>query len=275
MFIDFHTHQFPDNIAPKAMGALLSNMGMFGTNHTDGTLGGLKDSMKESGIDMAIIQPVVTKPSQFDHINQTAYEINQRETSVVSYGGIHPDCDDVYNKLKYIKSLGIRGIKMHPEYQGAFIDDKRYINIIGHAVELGLNVMLHAGGDWICPAGVYRCVPDRILNVLREIYGNKMPERRRIFLAHLGSFGMWHEVEEKLIDCPAVFDTSQTVGNIEHDHMIRIIRGHGAENIVFATDSPWNPHKLYVEDFNSLALTDEEKRLISHENALRLNDYFK
>ena len=39
---------------------------------------------------------------------------------------MHPDCDNVEEKLKYLKDNGVKGIKIHPDYQEAYIDDERY-----------------------------------------------------------------------------------------------------------------------------------------------------
>ena len=47
--IDFHTHTFPDKIAPRAIASLSSKSHT--RAFTDGTLKALKDSMKAAGID--------------------------------------------------------------------------------------------------------------------------------------------------------------------------------------------------------------------------------
>ncbi len=88
MIIDFHTHVFPDAIAQRTIAHLEDKGGM--KAHIEGTLTGLKCSMKRAGIDYSVVLPVVTKPSQFESVNRYAAEINGKE-GIFSFGGIHPD----------------------------------------------------------------------------------------------------------------------------------------------------------------------------------------
>ena len=60
MIIDFHTHIFPDKIAAGVISQLSSAGGI--TPHTDGTLAGLKKSMKDGGIDASVVLPVPDGP---------------------------------------------------------------------------------------------------------------------------------------------------------------------------------------------------------------------
>ena len=112
MTVDFHTHIFPDKIAKAA----ISKLAAVGDSvpFTDGTLAGLKKSMKEGGIDYSVILPVATSAHQFDSVNRFAAEINGKD-GIFSFGGIHPDNENVEEKLDYIKSLGLKGIKLHPD----------------------------------------------------------------------------------------------------------------------------------------------------------------
>ena len=129
MIIDFHTHIFPDAIAQKNIPFLEKRSGI--TAATDGTLNGLLHSMEQSGVDLSVIMPVVTKPSQFDSINVFAKNINeQSKGNVLSFGGIHPDCENYKEKLEYIKSLGLPGIKLHPDYQGVMMIKKQKFIIV-------------------------------------------------------------------------------------------------------------------------------------------------
>ncbi|HKL98568.1 MAG TPA: amidohydrolase family protein, partial [Mobilitalea sp.] len=142
MIIDFHAHIFPDRIAKKTI-EFLETKGHIKA-FTDGTLEGLKRSMKENNIDRSVVLPVVTRPEQFESVNTYAAEITGRE-GIISFGGIHPDTEDYKDKLLRIKELGLIGIKLHPDYQKTFIDDPKMIRIIDYATELGLIVIIHAG----------------------------------------------------------------------------------------------------------------------------------
>ena len=114
MIVDFHTHVFPEAIADKTISFLENKANSHA--HTRGTLEELKSSMKEAGIDYSVALSVVTKPSQFNTVNNYLAEINGKD-GIISFGGLHPDCEDIEEKLDYIKELGLKGIKLHPDYQ--------------------------------------------------------------------------------------------------------------------------------------------------------------
>ena len=102
MIIDFHTHIFPDKIAEKTIAKLASVANIAAS--TDGTINGLVESMNRANVDISVIQPVVTKPEQFETINQFAQSINEKyKGRLISFGGIHPDCEDYKHKLNHIK----------------------------------------------------------------------------------------------------------------------------------------------------------------------------
>ena len=54
------------------------------------------------------------------------------------------------------------------------------------------------------------------------------------------------------------------------DKCVEIIRKHGADRILFATDSPWKSQGEYLGIFESLPLSEGEKEKILHENAERI-----
>ncbi|MDO5403239.1 MAG: amidohydrolase family protein [Eubacteriales bacterium] len=262
MVIDFHTHTFPEAIAHKTINILEKRCGQ--KAYTDGTLNGLFLQMQAGGIDMSVIQPVVTRPEQFKTINNTSCYINEHyEGSIISFGGIHPDSADYKGELKTIKAMGLKGIKLHPDYQNTFIDDIKYMHIIDFASELGLITLIHAGVDVGIPKPVH-CTPLAADNMLRQVN----PER--LILAHLGGCDMWDDVERYLIGKNVYLDTAVIYGRISNEQFTRIVNGHGADKILFATDSPWCEQKSSVQWINDQTLSENEKQLIFSDNACRL-----
>ena len=83
MIIDFHTHIFPDKIAEKTIAKLASVANIAAS--TDGTINGLVESMNRANVDISVIQPVVTKPEQFETINQFAQSINEKYKGDILY----------------------------------------------------------------------------------------------------------------------------------------------------------------------------------------------
>lgn len=262
MIIDFHTHIFPDAIANRTITTLEKVSGIKAT--TNGTLNGLLQSMEKTGIDMSVILPVVTKPSQFESVNLFAQSVNEQYGGkLLSFGGIHPDCEDYKGKLRYIKELGLCGIKLHPDYQGVMIDDVRYMNIIEYASELGLIVSTHAGLDNAFPDLVH-CPPDRMRKVIDTI----KPEK--LVVAHYGGWKRWEEAYEYLADTNVYFDTAVTLDYIEQDMFLKIWEKHDKTKVLFATDSPWSDPARIIAKVHDLPITQAEKSAIFADNAKKL-----
>ena len=267
MFIDFHTHVFPDSIAERAIAKLT------GLSHAvpsyNGTIGGLRTAMKQGKISYSVVLPVVTAPKQFNSINTFAAE-NNGVDGIISFGGIHPENDDIENKLKQIKSLGLKGIKLHPDYQLTFVDDDKYAKIVSCAIDLGLIVVFHSGVDMGYPDLVH-CTPKRALSLLNKVYGNASAiDKAQIVFAHMGASNMWEDVKEFLIDKNVYFDTAYCLDKMPANELLDLIRLHGANRILFASDGPWGYQEKFVEVFDALPLTLEEKEKISHLNAMKL-----
>jgi len=197
-------------------------------------------------------------------------------SGVWSFGGIHPGNDNYKEILNGIKSAGLKGIKLHPDYQDAMFNDIRYKRIISYATELGLVVVVHAGVDIGLPS-ITHCTPDMVCEVLDEV----QPER--LVLAHMGGWNLWDEVLAKLCGRNVYMDTAFSYGEIawlsgaEHrwklaseEMFLKLIRAHGADRIVFGTDSPWTDQKRAIKDIQALPLSDEDKKKILGENALQL-----
>lgn len=265
MVIDFHTHIFPEKIAGRTISKLesIANIKAF----TDGTKAGLISSMEEAGVDLSIVLPVVTRPEQFNTVNDFAAHLNEKyegkKPGLISFGGIHPKTLDYKRELRVIKDLGLKGIKLHPDYQDTYFDDISYMRILDYATELGLIIVVHAGVDIGYPDNVH-CTPEMVKKVMDET----APEK--LVLAHYGGFKLWDKVEELLVNENVYFDNSFIYGYIEDEVFLRILRKHGANKVLFGTDSPWSGQKESIEKVESLQLTREEKDRILWKNAKEL-----
>lgn len=267
MIIDFHTHVFPEVIAART----IEKLGMFAniTAKTNGLLSGLTASMNESGVDYSVILPVVTKPSQFHTVNEYASSINGQD-GIISFGGIHPASDDYKKELDQIHAYGLPGIKLHPDYQQVHINDRRYLELITYAVDLGLIISIHAGVDIGLP-NIVHCPPHETLQMLQYVEDHaRHPEDTKIVLAHTGGYDQWDEVEQLLVGKHVYFDLAYSLGHVPDKQLLRIIDNHGADRILFATDSPWSDQKEDIKYLKSLGLSQEEENAILGENAAML-----
>lgn len=260
--IDFHTHIFPQKIVAPTIAFLERQCGE--KAHLSGTMDALLDSMEKSGIEKSIILPVVTKPSQFDSINRFALQVTeQTDGSLLSFGGIHPACDHLKEKLQILKRNGFLGIKLHPDYQETMFDDPGYRKILDYASELDMIISIHAGLDPGYPDCVH-ATPRMIYDVIHQVHP------RNLVLAHMGGFLRWDEVEEYLVGEDVWLDTAACFGKISAEQFLRIVSSHASDRILFATDSPWAGQSEFLRYFQNLDLGNEEKECILSKNAKKL-----
>ena len=263
MVIDFHTHVFPDELAPKAIRALTEGIENIYPPVSDGTVGGLLRNMDDWRIDMSVILPVVTKQSQMRKANEWAAAAAAASDRLVGFGGIYPYTDDYKRDIDFVADLGLKGLKFHAEYQGFILDDGHMLKIYDYALSKGLILLHHAGFD---PAfgPPFRSSPKMFRNVANAMRGGT------IVAAHLGGHDQWDEVEEFLAGSDIYLDTSMGFEYFPHDQFLRIVEKHGPDKILFATDAPWSNAKTEIEHLKSLRLPKETLDAILGGNAARL-----
>ena len=281
MIIDFHTHIFPEKIAERTISALASSS--TSRPHTNGTEEGLISAMKSSGVSLSVNLPVLTKPSQIDSILSFGKEINRKYTSeikrilssgeksedcseaILSFAGIHPCDESPEEHLELIKEMGFLGIKIHPDYQGTYFDDEKYIRILSMAKKLDLITVTHAGIDGAFPNQPIKCTPTRVLRALDKLGGYE-----KLVLAHLGGGKVENEVYELLAGESIYFDTAYLLTLVDKSHITRILEKHSEDKILFATDSPWSEATRDLNVIKSLGLSKSCEDKILSGNALNL-----
>ncbi|MBQ8145525.1 MAG: amidohydrolase family protein [Clostridia bacterium] len=263
MIIDFHAHIFPDKIAEATVSALSKGAGI--PPHSNGALSGLLEQMNKAEVDVSINLPVLTKSKQFDSIFSFAKTVNQMENGVISFCGIHPDDEEYEKHLHLIKEAGIKGIKIHPDYQGAFFDDERYVKILSLAKSLDLITVTHAGLDGAFIGQEIKCTPVRVLRLLDAIGGYD-----KLVLAHLGGNELYDEVFVNLAGESVYFDTSYVLPFLTQDQFEKMVERHGENKILFATDSPWQDQRKMVDILKGYGLGAHIQNKILCENAKKL-----
>ena len=276
MVIDFHTHIFPDRLAPRALDAL--KLGIYrqqGADYRQGealnvcmpTAEGLLALMQQAGIDKSVCLSVATNVHQQSAVNRFAYTIPQygkaHGNSLYAFGAVHPQAPDWAEQLDTIARIGLSGVKLHPQFQETDFDAPEMLRIMRKAAQLGLPVIFHAGEDIGLPPPT-RTTPQKIRNVLDKIDGCTL------IAAHLGGWEMWDDVERYLVGTPVYFDTAFISRFLTQEQCLRIIRNHGADRILFGSDAPWENPADTLRYLRGLPLTEEEFAKITHRNALRL-----
>lgn len=261
MVIDFHTHVFPDDLAGYAVETLLKKIDHILAPVTDATVSDLLSYMEKSGVDTSVIQPVITKQTQFVTLNSWAAGICSDK--LLAFGYIYPYTDDFKRDIDFVVSLGLKGLKFHCEYQSFFIDAPDMLKIYDYALSRDLIILHHAGADpgYSKP---YKSSPERFARIADAMRGGV------IIAAHLGGHAEWDDVERYLVGKNIYLDTSMGFEYYPRDQFLRIVKNHGAEKILFASDSPWSDAGAEIRRLRSLPLSDENKAAILGGNARRI-----
>ncbi len=252
---DMHVHVFPDAIAKKAA----SNTGKYygvpmyadGTHHAF-----LKALEDEPQIKKCLIHSTATKAAQVEHVNDfVASLVNDR---LYGFGTMHPDYPHIEKEIDRMISLGLRGIKMHPDFQGFNVDSEKAARIYAYAAGK-LPILFHAGD-----ANVDFSSPRRMRNV-----HDRFPALTMI-VAHMGGYSQWDEAEKYLVGQDVYFDTSSSLQWLEKEQAVRMIKNHGVEKCLFGTDFPMHSPSASIKNVLRLGLSEEDNQKIFWENAHKL-----
>ncbi len=260
MLIDFHTHCFPDKIAPGAI-AKLENVSGGLKPYTNGTLADTLHSMKEYGVDLSVVLSIATNAHQQKSVNDFAAQLN-REENIVAFGSVYPHSPDALEELERIKALGLKGVKLHPDYQRFQVDDPKMKPIYKKISSLGLITLFHAGLDYGFPPP-YMCMPKNMANALKWFSSP-------VVAAHWGGLNASEEVVKHLCGLDIYFDTAFGYASMPRYYAEKILEKHGTAKILFGTDLPWHTPEMELRQLDALGLSETEKDQICFLNAQNL-----
>lgn len=261
MVIDFHTHAFPDTLAERAITSLVKACGNIYTPCHNGTVSDLQNKMDAFGVDISVVQPVITNPKHTKTLNEWAASI--QSDRIISFGGIHPDTDDYKRDINFVCSLGLKGLKFHVEYQGFTLDEPKMLPIYDYAFSKGLIILHHAGFDPAFPPP-YHSSPKQFANVAKQMRGGIL------IAAHLGGQKQWDETERYLPGTGVYLDSSMGFEYFSDEQFLRIFKAMGSDKVLFGSDSPWSKAGEEIKAIEKLPLTKEEKDNFLWGNAKRL-----
>ena len=260
---DVHTHVFPDKVASRAVEHLRDISGGIPAYH-DGTLADHARREKAAGIAGWMNCPVATNARQVHSLNRHSAEGNRWPH--LSLGGLFPAApmEEVLPEVEYLHSIGLHGVKFHPEYQGFSPLETRLEPLWLRLSELGLPVLFHAGLDVGFPGARHSRPAD-----FAEL-ASRFP-KLTIICAHMGGWLDWDEVEERLAGSRVYLDTSfAKMWMADQGQFLRIIRKHGAQRVLFGTDAPWSKPEEAIAEITESGLDETEQRAILWDNAARL-----
>lgn len=262
MIIDFHTHFYPQRLAARVMEQLSAASGIDPV--CEGTAADTKEKLRAWGASHGVFLPVATT-LHYAKSNEFAAAL-AKDGFFIPFGTLHPAAPDPEAEVEQIAALGLRGVKLHPQYQGVPIDDARYVRIIRRAARLRLPVVFHAGYDPGLPAP-YLAEPEAIARLLDAVEDT---EDMVLIAAHLGGYARYDAVERHLVGRNIWFDTALVAGNAPPEQFRRIIERHGYQRVLLGSDCPWQSTAAALAGLRALGLPAAAEAAICGGNAASL-----
>lgn len=254
--IDTHAHIFPDKIAERAVDSIGNYYGI--RMRRSGTVEGLLESGRSIGVSKYVVHSSATNVEQVKAINDYVFSVQSAHPELVGFATLHPDLEDIDQEVERIITMGLHGVKLHPEFQHFSIDDEKMMPLY-KAIEGKLPTLVHMGDQNRDTSS-----PVRLARVL-----DRFPELV-VIAAHFGGYSMWDLSSDYLIGRNLYMDTCSSLPFLDHDRAVLMIRKHGVNKMLFGTDYPMWDHAEELDRFMQLELTEEERRAILHDNAYRL-----
>ena len=257
---DFHCHIYPDKIAERAT---MATGTFYGTNEPngEGTVSDLLACCDEAGISGALVQSVATTPAQVRSINEfIAKTVAEHSDRLVGFGTLHPESTDIQADVEHLLSLGLKGVKLHPDIQAFALNDPRCMNLFEACADR-LPFLIHAGDiryEYSNPA--------QIIPVLEAF------PKTTVIAAHLGGFSVWDEAADAFCGKyeQLYVDSSSCMFRLPLEQFFNLIRRYGAERVLFGSDYPmWKPQDE-LKKFLTLPFTEAELEKILYKNAKTL-----
>ena len=252
--IDMHAHIFPDKIVEKAVDTICGfyDIPMKGK----GTTAELLECIRELNIERTLVHSTATKAEQVRSINTYIIGEINAHSEFVGFGTLHPDYGDIEGEVEFMVRSGLKGVKLHPDFQRFNLDDERAQGIY-KACSGKLPILFHIGDyrqDYSNPKRLYKML-------------EKYPELK-VIAAHFGGWSVWEDGYEIFEPSENLyFDTSSSLYKIDTELVVKFIDKHGIDKFLFGTDYPMWTAKEEIGRVEALGLTQYEQERIFYENA--------
>lgn len=270
--IDFHTHNFPDVLAPRAIESMARKLRGSLVPFGDGTVATQLRDMAAAGVDKAVVCPVATKSAQFQAILDRAKAVREGEfgeeaaNRLVQLCSVHPADPDFEGHIGQVAAAGFKGVKVHPYYQGFSLGDPNVVPYFRAVRDAGLFVIAHCGIDLGFVEAPMVCGPAQIATLLKAVPGLKF------VAAHLGGCGgNPPHATDALLEFENCFLDTAVVNVCDEDaECRRVMSEWPAERLLFATDYFWRDERFVAGWVRQCRPDPAEQELVFSENAHRL-----
>ena len=170
-----------------------------------------------------------TTPGQGVPANDYAVTLQREHPEVTAFGTLHPGYEAWESQLERLKAAGIRGLKLHPDFQHFWLDDPRLLPMF-EAAQDDFIFLFHIG-DNVPPEKNPSC-PYKLAALL-----DRFP-RLRCIAGHLGGYHQWEHSLKALVGRDVWLDTSSCTPFIQPDLLKAILHKHPQDRILFGSDYP-------------------------------------
>jgi len=253
-----HAHIYPDKIAAKAVNAIKEFYDLPMANK-EGTVANLKSLAEEAGVVKVVVHSVATLARQVESINTFVAREAAKDKLFLPFATLHPDMtkQNIKNELNRLKEMGIKGIKLHPDFQEFSIDGDAAGKILD-CLDGSLPIQMHTGDK-----------RKNFSSPLKMMQAAKRYPHLRFIAAHFGGWSEW-EYAEGYEETPNVFfDTSSTLEFLDKDRAKEIIDYLGADRFMFGTDYPMWDYKGELNRIKALGLPSQTLEKILYTNAVK------
>ena len=265
-----HAHLFPKGTKPNA------------------DIDKLKELMSACGIEKAVcFAPFHNQMDMYDvsrgqNPNDWLANEIKNEPSLIGFGTINFERDDLKEQVKHISELGFKGIKIHPAYQEVKVDSPELFQVYEQAQEDNLFLSFHTGLHW-------HRIRDYQMLLFDEVAFN-FP-RLRFSMEHMGGYSFFKEAllvmnNNSRDEIQHVFagwtsipmgedefgNPRRGVWSLTDDDLCDLIYQTGTERSIFGLDFPYNDiekTKKAIDRIKNLPISEEAKRGILGENLKR------
>ena len=260
MIIDFHTHIWPLELALRTLQDVQHRANI--PFYTDGTIDGLSQSMRSANIDISLVSRITSRPDQVASVNEWLSSVTRDH--IFPMANWLPGNEVGPDTITSLQAQGFKCMKFHPDYQGFFIDDKRFYPFYEVAQAENMPILVHAGLDrGLKPP--WRAMPERMATICRDF------PRLRVIAAHMGGEDNYDETEKHLLGKDIYLDTSFILRKMPVNTLERFTQKHPIDRILFGSDSPWIDQTEDLDYLFSLPfLIQDQKDKIAGLNAARL-----
>ena len=257
--INAHCHIYPEKIASKAVIGIRDFYDL--DMSLDGTVDGLIKDGERIGVTHYLIHSVATTPKQVKSINEfISQSVKSNPDLFTGFGTLHPKSTNIQGDLEYLLELGLKGVKLHPDFQRFALNDEKSFEIGRLVSRADVPMLIHTGD-------------------FRYNYSN--PEQLKPFLdefpnltvigAHFAGWSIWEDACKQLHDYENLYvDLSSSLYALSPETVLNLIHDYGSDKVLWGTDYPMWDSVNEMEYFEKIDLNKNEKSQILYKNASKL-----